>query len=126
MILRKINRGFERSMKRSPTMTKAEYQRFVRNTVRMFQGGYSPNEIIKWALSAQSGFGRFWARETHAARAVRYVRDAITIVTHQVSRLTGPPFVPWRKLDYDAFFTAVASTAKEKIDDLARRHFDQP
>jgi len=110
-------------------MTKTEYQRFVYCVVRMFQSGHSPYAIIDWTLGAQSGFGRFWASKVHAGRAVRYVRDAITAVARDLSHYYRTKYhercPSWRRLGAFEFFPKlVAEEAKEKIDDLAKYHFE--
>ena len=107
------------------TLTKEdELDRFIRSTVRQFQARYSQDKITKWAMSAQSGMGRFWFSERHARMVVYYICKAISTVARR--RLSGK--AAWRRANHDWFFRAVAHTAKDKIEMSARlyaRRFEE-
>ena len=59
-------------------MTDGQRTNFFSNVTALFKAGWNTKRIRDWAISVESGFGRFWESPRHA------LNDINTIVSMQV------------------------------------------
>jgi hypothetical protein len=54
----------------TPKMTDAERERFTRDVASLLKARWNTVHIADWAISAASGFGRFWESHKHALSVI--------------------------------------------------------
>jgi hypothetical protein len=67
-------------------MPDAERAKFRRDAITLLKAGWNTGKIADWALSAASGFGRFWNSREHALQEANTICREINSVRRAAAR----------------------------------------
>lgn len=73
-------------------MPDAERAKFRRNVVELLKVGWHTGKIADWAVSAASGFGRYWNSREHALQEANAICGELNSVRRAAYRNVGRMF----------------------------------
>lgn len=67
-------------------MSTDERERFTKHVTALFRARWDTVKIADWAISASSGFGRFWQSHAHALSEINQIARAVNAQTRSLNR----------------------------------------